>query len=103
MADTHKAYLEYLDKEMSIMGVLCAFSVGVLALALDRILGNDKQTWLPRLRLPPGGFLISRGCQLSRHRRHVWYCEADVIEGGAACRAGRLLRVQEDEGVGKLN
>lgn len=57
----------------------------------------------PRLRFPPDGFPISRRCQLSRHRRDVRYCEADVIEGGTACRAGRLLRVQEEEGVGKLN
>lgn len=50
MADSpHKTYLDYLDKEMSIMGVLCAFSVGVLALALDRILGNDKSTTLTSL------------------------------------------------------
>ena len=58
---------------------------------------------LTRLRLPPGGFLISRGRQLGRHRRHVWHCEADVIEGGAAGRAGRLLHAQEDERVGKLD
>jgi hypothetical protein len=49
MAEAHKTYLDYLDKEMSIMGVLCAFSVGVLALALDRILGNDKETTLTDL------------------------------------------------------
>jgi hypothetical protein len=49
MAEIHKTYLEYLDKEMSIMGVLCAFSVGVLALALDRILGNEKETTLTSL------------------------------------------------------
>ena len=58
---------------------------------------------LTRLRLPTGGFLISRGGQLSRHRRNVRHREADVIEGGAAGGAGRLLHAQEDERVGKLN
>jgi hypothetical protein len=43
---------------MSIMGVLCAFSVGVLALALDRILGSDKPTTLTSLWPHQGACII---------------------------------------------
>src|SRR5579862_6229866 len=49
--------------------------------------------WFARLRFSPCGLLISSGRQLSRHRRHVRHCETDVIEGGATCRASRLLYV----------
>lgn len=49
LPDAYKTYLDYLDKEMSIMGVLCAFSVGVLALVLDRILGAENKTTLTSL------------------------------------------------------
>jgi hypothetical protein len=37
-------YLEYLDKEMTIMGVLSAFAVAVPALVLDRLMGAEIQT-----------------------------------------------------------
>jgi len=36
-AVTAKTYLEYLDKEMTIMGILSTFCVGVIALVVDRI------------------------------------------------------------------
>ena len=39
------------------------------------------------LGLAAGRFLISGGCKLRRHRRHVRHGEADVIERGAARRA----------------
>jgi hypothetical protein len=45
MAETEskeKIYLEYLDKEMSIMGILSTFCVAALALVLDRVLTADK-------------------------------------------------------------
>lgn len=46
MADPTNKYLEYLDKEMTIMGILSIFCVAVVALALDRIGSADlgKQT-----------------------------------------------------------
>jgi hypothetical protein len=37
----HKAYLEYLDKEMTIMGILSVFAVAASALILDKTLGAD--------------------------------------------------------------
>lgn len=39
---TEKIYLDYLDKEMSIMGILSTFCVAVLALVLDRVVSADK-------------------------------------------------------------
>jgi len=37
-----KPYLEYLDKEMTIMGVLSAFSVALSSFATEKIVGADK-------------------------------------------------------------
>lgn len=46
MANTASSYLEYLDKEMTIMGILSTFCVAVVALVLDRVGSADlsKQT-----------------------------------------------------------
>jgi hypothetical protein len=41
-ADATKPYLEYLDKEMTIQGILSAFCVTASAAGLDRVLGADK-------------------------------------------------------------
>jgi hypothetical protein len=41
MADQTNKYLEYLDKEMTIMGILSTFCVAVAALALDRMGSAD--------------------------------------------------------------
>ena len=38
LADSAKTYLDYLDKEMTIQGILCAFCVAVSAAAFDRVL-----------------------------------------------------------------
>jgi hypothetical protein len=45
-----KPYLDYLDKEMTSLGVLSTFSVGFASLVLDRIVGNaDKVTFFRTL------------------------------------------------------
>jgi hypothetical protein len=45
-----KPYLDYLDKEMTSLGVLSTFSVGFASLVLDRIVGNaDKITFFGTL------------------------------------------------------
>jgi len=41
-SEEFKPYLEYLDKEMSIMGILSTFSVAVPAFALSQLLGDNK-------------------------------------------------------------
>lgn len=38
----YKNYLEFLDMEMTIMGILSAFCIGVVSLALDRILSAKQ-------------------------------------------------------------
>ena len=48
-----KHYLDYLDKEMSIMGILSAFCVAVVAALLNGIFTADKGLWselLPKIR-----------------------------------------------------
>jgi hypothetical protein len=45
----HKVYLEYLDKEMTIMGVLSVFSVAAPAFILDRTFGASPSTMGARL------------------------------------------------------
>ena len=44
MDDTVSGYCDYLDKEMTIMGLLSAFAVGVPAVVLDRTAGADTST-----------------------------------------------------------
>ena len=44
MEDRVKHYLDYLDKEMSIMGVLSTFSVAVPSLLLERIIASSPQS-----------------------------------------------------------
>ena len=38
----YKNYLEFLDKEMTIMGILSAFCIGVVSLTLDRLLSAKQ-------------------------------------------------------------
>jgi hypothetical protein len=42
--DATKAYLEYLDKEMTIMGILSTFCVAAAALVIDRVASADKDS-----------------------------------------------------------
>ncbi len=53
-------YLEYLDKEMTIMGILSTFCAAVLALVLDRICGADpaKDSVFLRLWLEDRTFVL---------------------------------------------
>jgi hypothetical protein len=41
-----KAYLEYLDKEMTIMGILSTFCVVAASLVIDRTAGAEKTSYL---------------------------------------------------------
>jgi len=43
------AFLEYLDKEMTIMGILSAFAVALAALSLERTAGADAGTTLAEI------------------------------------------------------
>src|SRR5438034_7757175 len=43
-AENVRLYLDYLEKEMTIMGVLSAFCVAALSLALNQVLGAEKET-----------------------------------------------------------
>jgi len=49
MATDPKPFLEYLDKEMTIMGILSAFCVAVLALVVDKIAGAKDSSFLASL------------------------------------------------------
>ena len=50
-------YLDYLDKEMTIMGILSTFCVAVIALVLDRVCGADKPTLFLTVRETQGHYL----------------------------------------------
>lgn len=49
MAYEVKSYLDYLEKEMTIMGVLSTFCVGMPALTIERVAGADGGTNLAKL------------------------------------------------------
>ena len=59
---TESKYLEYLDKEMAIMGILSTFCAAVVALVLDRICGAelDKKSLFVRLWREDSTFVILR-------------------------------------------
>ena len=44
MEEKAKYYLDYLDKEMSIMGVLSTFSVAVPSILIERIVSSSKES-----------------------------------------------------------
>jgi hypothetical protein len=47
--DATKAYLEYLDKEMTIMGILSTFCVAAAALIIDRVGSAEHNSFFGRL------------------------------------------------------
>jgi hypothetical protein len=44
-----KPYLNYLDQEMTIMGILSTFCIAVISLVLDRLWGADKESFFRTL------------------------------------------------------
>jgi hypothetical protein len=81
MVTEPKPYLEYLDKEMTIMGILSGFCVAVLALVVDKIAGAKDQTPLASLWtdqsetwLIGAGALLVSALFFYRQRSHLaWY------------------------------
>lgn len=63
MAIDSKPYLEYLDKEMNIMGILSVFCVGVLAIVIDKIAGA-KDTALASLWAAQSGHWVTGSAAL---------------------------------------
>jgi hypothetical protein len=64
LADSAKTYLEYLDKEMTIQGILSAFCIGFAAAAFDRVLlskapAETTSTLITNLRTNPGPFVLA--------------------------------------------
>ena len=49
MDEATKAYLDYLDKEMTIMGILSTFCVAAAALIIDRLSSADNKSLFGRL------------------------------------------------------
>jgi hypothetical protein len=62
--DRNKAYLEYLDKEMNIMGILSAFSVIAAGLALDRTMGATAMTALAAMWASQSPYLLGGSLML---------------------------------------
>lgn len=81
MAEDLKPYLEYLDKEMTIMGILSAFSVAVPALVIDKIAGAKDSTDLAKLWHDQSGIWLNGSAAILiaalffyRQRSHLaWY------------------------------
>jgi hypothetical protein len=64
LADSAKTYLDYLDKEMTIQGILSAFCVGFGAAAFDRVLlakapAETTAKLITNLRTNPGPFVLA--------------------------------------------
>jgi len=53
-----KAYLEYLDKEMTIMGILSTFCVVAASLVIDRTAGAEKTSYLVMIWAHQMGYVL---------------------------------------------
>jgi hypothetical protein len=53
-----KAYLEYLDKEMTIMGILSTFCVAAGSLVIDRTAGAEKTSYLAMIWAHQMGYVL---------------------------------------------
>ena len=78
MAVTTKKYLEYLDKEMTIMGILSAVSIAAPAGILNALLGDDKSGLKDRL-WGAGPFFIVGGSVLCAIAALLFYRQRSRI------------------------
>lgn len=73
--DKAKLYLDYLDKEMTIMGILSTFSVAAVAAILNKLLSiEDKQTMLQAI-WAHGSYYISFASVLMLLSALCFYCQ----------------------------
>jgi hypothetical protein len=77
-SDATKAFLEYLDKEMTIMGILSTFCVAAAALVIDRVASADKTSFFKSLLMDHpvqvfagSAFLIAAGLFFYLQRSHL--------------------------------
>lgn len=65
LADSNKPFLDYLDKEMTIQGILSAFCVGVAGVVFDRVLGlKDASAFIQHLQQASHIFIVALGAGL---------------------------------------
>lgn len=62
--DTADKYLEYLNTEMTIMGILTAFAGAVPSFVLDRTAGSKEATWLSALWISNSTLVLLGSCCL---------------------------------------
>jgi hypothetical protein len=81
-----KAYIEYLDKEMTIMGILSTFCVAAAALVVERIAGAEKTSYLATtiwakhmgLVSASSGLLLAAGLFFYLQRSHLAYLYGSI-------------------------
>jgi len=65
LADSNKPFLDYLDKEMTIQGILSAFCVAAAGVVFDRILGpRDASPFILHLQQVAHIFVLAAGAGL---------------------------------------
>jgi len=91
MAANTKKYLEYLDKEMTIMGILSAVAIAAPAGILNALLGDDKAGFKERL-WGAGPFFIVGGSALCAVAALLFYRQRSLIAWyyGQMCLAESL-------------
>jgi hypothetical protein len=114
VADVAKPYLDYLDKEMTIEGILSAFCVAVGGIAFDRVLGAkaDSVSWLVRQLqdfsypfvlaaivglLTAALFFYLQRSTLAWHYGEISFAVATELGGGAGRASGASLLDSLDE------
>jgi hypothetical protein len=77
-ADATNAFLDYLDKEMTIMGILSTFCIAAAALVIDRVASADKASFFksmladhPVQIFVGSGLLIAAGLFFYLQRSHL--------------------------------
>jgi hypothetical protein len=101
--DGTKAYLEYLDKEMTIMGILSTFCVAAATLLIDRVGSAEHNSFFGGLAkshivqvLIGSGFLMLAGLYFYLQRSNLAYfygsiCMSIAKRDNQKCETGRWL------------
>src|ERR1700722_3660809 len=88
-----KSYFGYLEKEMAIMGILSAFSIGALSAVLWKVAGAEDNSWFQLVHAQNKGqiivasvFMAAAALQFYRQRSLLAYYYGEIAHARAMRR-----------------
>jgi hypothetical protein len=97
-----ESYLQYLDKEMTIMGILSGFCLASVAFGLDAILSVDKQHQLGWRVWEQGGCLFLTGATLLLAAAYLFYEQRSCLAWHYGTIAYLIAGGEEGEALASL-